>query len=147
MFLTIESSSIKLKLCRGLCFSGWRVRPLIRAAKVDFGTSYVCIACRIDILQAVWIVSRLEITLEQSQNNCEPSHIATHQDCPSLRWLQLSPHSQLLTLSFQHAYYSTRIGLLLFNALLFRLLSKLQQLTLHILGRNTYIPRPFDHPS
>ncbi len=57
IFLIIESSSIKLKLCRGLYFSGWGVRPLIRAAKVDFGTSYVYAARRIDILWVVRIAS------------------------------------------------------------------------------------------
>src|SRR6266699_6530955 len=48
-------------------------------------------------LQRIWGgVSRLEITLERSQNRCKPSHIISHQNCHLLLYSPLSPHSQSL---------------------------------------------------
>ena len=50
------------------------------------------------------ILSRLEITLERSQNRCEPSRIISHQNCHLLLCSSLSLHSQsLLDASSQDA--------------------------------------------
>src|SRR6266566_5132819 len=96
-------------------------------------------------LQRIWGgVSRLEITLEQSQNRCEPSRIISHQN---YHFLLFSPHSQsLLETSTQDAYTAyvrnCHQGLRGSLRIWFSLLLCSNSIC-HILGLNAYISRPF----
>src|SRR6266566_4330951 len=91
-------------------------------------------------LQRIWGgVSRLEITLERSQNRCEPSRIISYQNCHLLLCSPFSLYSQLLLekLYLRHAY-GLRGSLRVHFSLLL-----CSNSICHVLGFNAYISRPF----
>src|SRR6266699_5294477 len=99
-------------------------------------------------LQRIWGgVSRLEITLERSQNRCEPSRIISYQNCHLLLCSPLSPLSQsLLETSTQdvHTAYvrNCHQGLCGSLRIWFSLLLYSNSIC-HVSGLNAYISRPF----
>src|SRR6266699_4147744 len=103
-------------------------------------------------LQRIWGgISRLEITLERSQNRYEPSRIISHQNCHLLLCSPLSPHSQSLPDASSQNAYTTYIhnyhkGLRNNLRVHFSLLLYSNSIC-HILNLNAYISRPVGHPS
>ncbi len=92
-------------------------------------------------------MSRLEITLERSQNRCEPSHIISHQNCHLLLCSPLSPHSQSLpdassqdthTAYIRNCHKGLRGSLRVHFSLLL-----CSNSICHVSGLNAYISRPF----
>ncbi len=97
------------------------------------------------------MLSRLEITLERSQNRCEPSRIISHQNCHLLLCSPLSPHSQSLpdassqdahTAYVRNCHKGLRGSLRVHFSLLL-----CSNSICHVLGLNAYIVRPFGHSS